>query len=168
MTSAKIIPARVAHKTGRRTPHSSAERSGRREPASANWPGPVVPAAWTAAGLASAASPCGKPARAGCAASASAGRCGLPGFLNVSRGAPSGAFLTSFLRIHGCIHDDPLGRPFGCSASLVRSTLCGAFPAQVSGARRSQHSRRHLRQDRSAFAGPGVGPATAPAWPETA
>ena len=153
MTAAKTIPEKLTRKTGRRATVSSALRSSRREPAAANWLGPVVPAAWTAAGLASAASPCGKPARAGCAAPASAERCGLSGFLNVSRRAPAGVFLASFLRIHCCIHGDPLGRPYGCSVSLVRSTACGAFLTQVSGARRSRHLHRHLPQKHSALPG---------------
>lgn len=65
---------------------SLAERSARREPAAANSLGRVVPAAWTAAGLASAASPWDKPAGAGCAPFASAERSGSPGLLNVDRG----------------------------------------------------------------------------------
>jgi hypothetical protein len=76
-----------AQKSRRKRATRVAERSVRREPASANSLGRVVPAAWTAAGLASAASPRGKPAGAGCAPSASAGRSGSPGLLNVGRGA---------------------------------------------------------------------------------
>lgn len=78
----------------------SAERSARREPASANSLGRVVPAAWTAARLASAASRWGKPAGAGCAPFASAERCGSPGLLNVGRGAcntTSGRIANAFI-----------------------------------------------------------------------
>lgn len=82
-----MIPRHSPRKS-RRSPFASrAERSVRRESATANSLGRVVPAAWTAAGLASAASPGGKPAGAGGAPSASAGRSGLPGLLDVVRGA---------------------------------------------------------------------------------
>ncbi len=57
----------------------------RRGTAAANSLGRVVPAVWTTAGLASAASPLTKSAGAACGRVASAERC-LPGLLNVGRG----------------------------------------------------------------------------------
>lgn len=82
-----MIPADLSLKSLRILGDSSAERSLRREPALANSLGRVVPAAWTAAGLALVASPWGKPAGAGCAPFASAARSGLPGLLYGGRGA---------------------------------------------------------------------------------
>jgi hypothetical protein len=148
-----MIPATWTRKLWRMALQGIAERSLRREPAWANSLGRVVPAVWTTAGLASAASPGGKPARAGCTPPASAGRCGIPGFLDVSRGARSGAIPALILRIHYRIHGDPLGRQFGCSESLVQHALSGAFRLQVSGARSGQHLRRHLCRKRSASPG---------------
>lgn len=81
-----MILAFLAGKLRRIVSGRFAERSARREPAAANSLGRVVPAAWTAAGLASAASPWGKPAGAGCAPAASAERSGFPGRLNGGRG----------------------------------------------------------------------------------
>ena len=63
-----------------------AERFVRREPALADSLGRVLPASWTDARRASAASLWGKPAGAGCAPFASAERCGSPGLLNVGQG----------------------------------------------------------------------------------
>lgn len=63
-----------------------AERSVRREPALADSLGRVLPASWTDARLAWAASRGGKPAGAGCAPFASAERYGFPGRLNVGQG----------------------------------------------------------------------------------
>ena len=79
----------------RKQAECNAERVVRREPALANSLGRVVPAAWTAAGLALAASPWGKPAGAGCAPSASAERSGSPGLLNVGRGDAGSQFCRS-------------------------------------------------------------------------
>ena len=121
---------------------STAERSVRRGPAWANSLGRVVPAVWTTAGLASAASPGAKPAGAGCVPSASAERCGLPGFLNVSRAARSAGQRTLISRIHGRIHSDRPERCFGCSESPSHHASSVAIRSQVSGAR----SCRHLRQ----------------------
>lgn len=70
----------------------SAERSVRREPALADSLGRVLPASWTDARLASAASLWGKPAGAGCAPFASAERCGSHGLLNVGHGGCSPHF----------------------------------------------------------------------------
>ena len=148
-----MIPATWTRKLWRMALQGIAERSLRREPAWANSLGRVVPAVWTTAGLASAASPGGKPARAGCAPPASAGRCGIPGFLDVSRGALFGAFSTPILRIHDRIHGDPFGRQNGCSVSLVHNALSGAFRLQVSGARCGQHLQQHLCRKRSASPG---------------
>lgn len=69
-----------------------AERFVRREPALADSLGRVLPASWTDARLASAASLRGKPAGAGCAPFASAERCGSPGLLNVGQGGCSPHF----------------------------------------------------------------------------
>ncbi len=148
-----MIPATRTRKMWRKAMTGIAERSLRREPAGANSLGRVVPAVWTTAGLALAASPGGKPARAGCTPPASAGRCGIPGFLDVSRGARSGAIPALILRIHHRIHGDPLGRQSGCSESLVHDALSGAFPPQVSGARCGQHLRQRLCRKRSASPG---------------
>ncbi|HRA90428.1 MAG TPA: hypothetical protein PK992_20220 [Planctomycetaceae bacterium] len=65
---------------------ASAKAARRRGTAAANSLGRVVLAVWTTAGLASAASPPAKSARAACGRVASAERCGLPGLLNVGRG----------------------------------------------------------------------------------
>lgn len=81
-----MIPALLAKNSRRTTVIGCAGRSARREPASANSLGRVVPVAWTATRLASAASLGSKPAGAGCAPTASAERCGSPGLLYGDRG----------------------------------------------------------------------------------
>ena len=148
-----MIPATVTRKMWRRAAHRIAERSLRREPALANSLRRVVPAVWTTAGLASAASPGGKPAWAGCAPSASAGRSGFPGFLNVSRGGRFDATRTLVFRIHCCIHGDRLALPSGCSENLSHTACSSAIWMQESGARSCQHLAQQLCMKRSALPG---------------
>lgn len=146
-------PATLTRKMWRSAMTSTAERSPGREPAGANSLGRVVPAVWTTAGLASAASPGGKPARAGCAPSASAGRSVFPGFLNVSRGGRSDAAPAPILRIHRRIHGDRLALQSGRIESLAHHELSVAIPSQESGARSRQHLGQQLCMKRSASPG---------------
>jgi len=78
----------------------AAERSSLREPRAAHSLGRVVPAAWTALAIASAAITWSKPAGAGCAPLASAERFGFPGFLNVSRGGQRIASISASMLTH--------------------------------------------------------------------
>ena len=153
MSRARLIPATASRKMRRTVAAGAAERSLRRGPAGANSLGRVVPAVWTTAGLASAASPGGKPARAGCAPFASAGRCGAPGFLNVSRAARPAAQRTLKTCIQCCIHADRPGRCPGCTESLAPHASSVAIRSQVSGARRCRHLRQQPRTKRSAWPG---------------
>lgn len=124
-----MIPAALSLKLRRIHGVSGAERSLRRGPASANSLGRVVPAAWTAAGLASAASPWGKPAGAGCAPFACAARSGFPGLLNGGRGAcephfwrRSAAFI--FARILTSAGAGLFARQLQCLKHLVSHPCC--------------------------------------------
>ncbi len=160
-----MIPANQTQKMWRSALNrGTAERSVRRVPASANSLGRVVPAVWTTASLASAASLGSNPARAGCAPIASAGRSVFPGFLNVSRGGRFGAFLTPKLRIHHCIHGDRLERRSGCSATVVHDVRSVAILPPVSGARSRQHFLKQLCRKRSAWLGYGVAPLRRSLW----
>ncbi len=133
-----MLPIAMTRNTKALMTDSSAERSCRREPGATNWLWPVCQPPRRL--------PVSPPRRAlatsqlglACHFCLHLTLC-LTHFLGVSKGVPVGAFLASFLRIHCCIHGDPLGRHYECSLSLVHSELCGVFPLQVSGARRSRH-----------------------------
>jgi len=104
----------------RKQAECNAERVVRREPALANSLGRVVPAAWTAAGLALAAIPWGKPAGAGCAPSASAERSGSPGLLNVGRGQTG----TQLFGIPAASMSASIVTPTDAGPSAAQPTCC--------------------------------------------
>lgn len=131
-------------KSRRRFMQCAAERSARREPARANSLGRVVPAAWTALGIASAAIPWSKPAGAGCAPLASTERFGFPGFLNVSRGGQRTAVSMHYCCIRTCMLGDPYRRMLGCIGALGFSHVSSHFFSHVSAVRSCRHPRSHL------------------------
>ena len=105
-----------------------AERFVRREPASADSLGRVLPASWTDARLASAASLWGKPARAGCAPFASAERCGSPGLLNVGQGGSR----IRFRRIATAFTFACILTPSGAGLDAATDAACKGFRSHSS------------------------------------